>query len=141
MRAAVFFVSLGFGAIALAGAGFAQDVELPDGPGKDKIMEACTACHAITEITTHRRPKAQWAETMDLMIGRGAQVSDGDYPAVLEYLGTHFAPVEGAAPAAAGTAPARRRHGARPAPVSAGSGRGRYGKAPPAGSARRGLSL
>lgn len=102
MRAAVFFVSLGFGAIALAGAGFAQDAVLPDGPGKDKLMEACTACHGIDQVTGQRRPKEGWVETVDLMIARGAQLSGDDYPVVVEYLTSHFAP---AAAAAAGTAP------------------------------------
>ena len=105
MRAAVFFVSLGFGAIALAGAGMAQDVELPDGPAKEKIVAACTACHSITEVTNNPRAKAQWAETVDLMISRGAAVTDEDYPAVVEYLSSHFAPKSAAEPAS-GSAPA-----------------------------------
>ena len=97
MRAAVLFGSIGFAAFAIAGAGLAQEPGLPDGPGKDKIMEACTACHAITEVTNQRRAAPAWADTVDQMIARGAQVSDADYPVIVEYLGKHFAP--------AGTAP------------------------------------
>jgi mono/diheme cytochrome c family protein len=117
MRAAVFFVSLGLGAIALAGAGFAQDPELPDGPGKEKLMTVCTACHGITEVTNHRRPKEQWAETVDLMIARGAELSTEDYPAVVEYLSSHFAPVAAgsAAPAPAGAAASAPTAAAAPA--------------------------
>lgn len=103
MRAGVFFVSLGFGAVALAGAGVAQDVQLPAGPAKEKIEAACTACHGIDQVTSNPRSKEEWASTVDTMIARGAQVSDADYPAVVDYLGSHFGP-KGAAPA--GAAPA-----------------------------------
>jgi cytochrome c5 len=103
MRTAVFFVSLGLGAIALAGAGFAQDVQLPDGPAKEKIEAACTVCHGISEVTSNPRSKKEWAETVDTMIARGAAVSDEDYPAVVDYLASHFAP---AGAASGGGAPA-----------------------------------
>ena len=106
MRAAVFFVSLGFGAIALAGVGVAQDVQLPEGQGKDKLMAACTACHGLDQVTSQRRPSAQWASTVDQMIARGAQVTDEDYPVVVEYLSKNFAPPAAGAAAPAGAAPA-----------------------------------
>lgn len=102
MRVSVFIAALGLGAAAVASAGFAQDVQLPEGPAREKIQEACTACHSITEVTSNPRAKAQWAETVDTMISRGAQVSDADYPLIVDYLSQHFAPkaAGAAAPAA-----------------------------------------
>lgn len=93
----VMFLHLGSVAgVALAGAAIAQDPVLPDGPGKEQITTACTACHAITQVTSQRRSQASWADTVDQMVSRGAQVSDADYPIVVGYLAKHY----GTAPAA-----------------------------------------
>jgi hypothetical protein len=100
MRAASMVAAIGFGAIVFAGPGNAQDAPLPDGPGKDKLMTACSACHAITQVTSQRRTTAQWADTVDQMIARGAPVTDDDYKVIVEYLGKNFAPAPSSADAA-----------------------------------------
>jgi len=74
---------------------------LPDGPGKTQIETACTACHDISQVTSQRKTAAEWGDTVDQMIARGAQVSDDDYPVIVKYLGKNFAPAGAAAPAAA----------------------------------------
>ena len=101
MRSVVFFGLGSVMAASLAGAAVAQEPALPDGPGKEQIVTACTACHAITQVTSQRRSQASWADTVDQMISRGAQISDADYPIVVDYLTKHYgtAPA-GAAPAA-----------------------------------------
>jgi mono/diheme cytochrome c family protein len=102
MRSAVFIVSLGFGALALAGAGMAQDVSLPDGPGKDKLTTSCTACHGLDQVTQQRKTREQWSATVEKMIENGAALTQEDTAAIVDYLGKNFAP-----PAAAGVAPAK----------------------------------
>ena len=98
------FLGLGSAAaLASAGPALAQDAPLPDGPGKQQIMTACTACHAITQVTSQRRSPASWADTVDQMISRGAEVSEADYPVVVAYLSKHY----GTAPAAAAAAPTK----------------------------------
>jgi mono/diheme cytochrome c family protein len=77
---------------AIAGTVQAQANELPDGPGKAIVQRACAACHPITQVTSQRRPASQWADTVDQMISRGAQVSDTDFPTVVDYLGKYFGP-------------------------------------------------
>jgi hypothetical protein len=92
-----------FGALILAGAGRTQQqpqIDLPDGPGKDKVAAACSTCHAITQVTAQARTAPQWAETVDQMVSRGATVSEEDYPIIVDYLAKHFAP--GIAPPAGG---------------------------------------
>ena len=102
MRAVKFATLSAIAGLALAGTAPAQDASLPEGPGKDLINKTCTACHAITQVTSVRRPKAQWADTVDQMIARGAPVSEEDYPAIVDYLAKNFSPA--ATPAAAPSA-------------------------------------
>jgi hypothetical protein len=104
MRRALMVAAFGLSTVCLAGPAMSQDVALPDGPAKDKLVTACSACHAITMVTSQRRSTAQWADTVDQMIARGAQVSDDDYKLIVEYLGKNFAPLPAAAPAAAASA-------------------------------------
>lgn len=73
-----------------ASAAVAQD--LPAGRGKDKVIQACGTCHEINRVTNQRRTKAHWAETVDDMVARGAQVAEPDFDDVVAYLSTNFSP-------------------------------------------------
>ena len=79
-------------ALALASAVKAEETPLPDGPGKTQVIEACSSCHALTQVTSQARSITQWAEIVEQMIARGAPVSDDDYPVIVKYLGKYFAP-------------------------------------------------
>ena len=63
---------------------------LPDGPGKDVTVQACGTCHEARRSASVRLTRAGWAAVIDGMIKRGANVSDADFPVVLDYLSTHF---------------------------------------------------
>ena len=94
-RALRVFSSLKFGVLisaTLAGVAVADEPTLPDGPGKAQVMQACSTCHALTQVTSQARSVAQWADTVEQMIARGAPVSDEDYPVIVKYLGKYFAP-------------------------------------------------
>jgi hypothetical protein len=92
MRAAWVLAAIVTSVIGFSTSVQAQDPALPEGPGKAQISTACTVCHAITQVTSQRRTKAEWADTVDQMIARGAQVSDADYKIIVDYLGKNFAP-------------------------------------------------
>ena len=81
------------GGLALGGAGAIVEPSLPEGSGKAQIMQACSACHTVAQMTSHRQSTPQWADTVDQMIARGAQVSDEDYTIIVAYLGKNFGPV------------------------------------------------
>lgn len=90
-----FPIVLGFGlmaGLALIGAASVAELSLPEGPGKAQIIQACSACHAVTQVTSHRLATPQWADMVDQMVARGAQVSDDDYPIIVEYLAKNFGP-------------------------------------------------
>ena len=98
MRVSTYLAGLAIGAAMTAGAALAQDAALPDGPGKQQLLKSCTACHAINQVTEQRKTQAEWSDTVDQMISRGAQVADPDYPVIVAYLSKNLGPTA-AAPA------------------------------------------
>jgi hypothetical protein len=81
----VFLFSVLFGAQA-----FAAGQELPPGPMKKKILATCIECHDTKTITKQRHDKKWWANTLEKMVGYGAQVDDSERPALLNYLSVNF---------------------------------------------------
>lgn len=62
------------------------------GPGREETAAACGACHAPSLITGKKLNAEAWAQTVDQMIGRGAQVADKDYDVIVEYLAHNYGP-------------------------------------------------
>lgn len=62
------------------------------GPGREVAAKACGTCHAPTIITGKRFSDEKWAETVDHMIDKGAQVADKDYDIIVGYLVQHYGP-------------------------------------------------
>lgn len=75
-------------ALLLATSVQAQD--LPDGAGKDVVMKVCTVCHELTRITSKKRTKEEWSDTVDKMAGRGARASDEEFETIVNYLAKYF---------------------------------------------------
>jgi cytochrome c5 len=69
-----------------------QAQDLPDGVGKDLVMKVCTVCHELTRITSKKRTKDEWSDTVDKMAGRGAKASDEEFDAIVNYLAKYFGP-------------------------------------------------
>jgi ankyrin repeat protein len=67
-----------------------QPHDLPDGDGKALLMKACTVCHDLARITTERKTKAEWTDTVSKMAGRGAQASDEEFETIASYLTKNF---------------------------------------------------
>ncbi len=63
-------------------------------PNDDKnaaiYTRVCSTCHEPERILSNRRTRDQWGEVIDKMVERGAQGSDEDLDAVLEYLVSHY---------------------------------------------------
>ncbi len=79
-------------AAVLASAGTAAEApsEFPPGVGQSEVQAACGPCHAVTVVTSARKSEAEWANTVDAMITRGAPVADADYAAIVDYLARNF---------------------------------------------------
>jgi competence protein ComEA len=67
-----------------------QAQDLPDGPGKDLVMSVCTVCHELTRITSKKKTKDEWNDTVDKMAARGAKASDEEFDTIVNYLTRYF---------------------------------------------------
>ena len=65
---------------------------LPDGPGKEVVLNVCTQCHDLHRVRRQRSSAEGWAEILDTMLNEGAPLSAQDFPLVLRYLARNFRP-------------------------------------------------
>ena len=63
---------------------------LPEGPGKSELIKVCGACHEATKATAKRLTRDGWAALIDDMVKGGAQGTDKELEAILNYLATNF---------------------------------------------------
>jgi len=63
---------------------------MPDGPGKEVLLNTCTMCHELFRIKFGRRTPEEWEETLVSMLNEGAQLSDEEFELVHQYLSTNF---------------------------------------------------
>jgi competence protein ComEA len=79
-------------ALTLFGAGIiaAAQVQLPDDAGKAELVKVCGRCHEPQRAASVRLTREGWESTIDDMISRGAQGTDAEFQAVLDYLSKHF---------------------------------------------------
>ncbi|HXR87255.1 MAG TPA: hypothetical protein VN728_09805 [Stellaceae bacterium] len=86
-------------AAAIASAAWAQDrqpdpfaAKLPDGPGKEAVLEFCAgACHQADKILAAQKTAAEWHATVLQMQRNGAQLFPEDVDAVSKYFATYLA--------------------------------------------------
>ena len=65
---------------------------LPDGPGKELVLNICTQCHNLQRIRRSQRTPEGWLEILETMLNEGAPLSEKDLPEVLRYLARNFRP-------------------------------------------------
>ncbi len=62
-------------------------VVLPPGGAKALVDKTCgTGCHSVEVVTSQRMSAGDWNGIVQNMVARGAQASDGDVKAIVEYL-------------------------------------------------------
>ena len=86
-----------------SGKAVAQDDELPNGPGKDVLIDVCTQCHAIGMVVAQNREPEEWDEIIARMVGMGAPANPDQQKAILAYLSKNFSKTPPPAAAAAAT--------------------------------------
>ena len=67
-----------------------QAQDLPEGAGKDLVTKVCTVCHELTRITSKKKTKEEWSDTVDKMAARGAMATDEEFEAIVAYLAKNF---------------------------------------------------
>jgi len=76
---------------AWAGAADESEIKaLPDGPGKDAVVKSCLECHGAANFRKVRKEPAEWSDSVDDMVDRGAKVEPGQMEAVVAYLVKNF---------------------------------------------------
>ena len=65
---------------------------LPEGEGREILLNVCTQCHDLTRIRRQGRTPEGWLEIVEAMLNEGAPLSDQDLPGVLKYLARTFKP-------------------------------------------------
>jgi cytochrome c5 len=63
---------------------------MPDGRGKEVVLQVCTMCHDLSRIKLGRRSPEEWEETLISMLNEGAPLSDDAFPVVHAYLSRNF---------------------------------------------------
>lgn len=63
---------------------------IPDGPGKEIVLNTCTMCHDLNRIKLGRRSSEEWEETLISMLNEGAPLSDENFTIVHRYLSRNF---------------------------------------------------
>jgi cytochrome c5 len=63
---------------------------IPEGAGKDIVLNTCTMCHDLKRIKQGRRSSEEWEETLNSMLNEGAPLSEHDFPIVHQYLSKNF---------------------------------------------------
>jgi hypothetical protein len=96
---AIIVVAAGIAAAGLVSISWAQERQpdpfagkLPDGPGKDSVLEFCAgACHQSDKIIAAQKTATEWHATVLQMVRNGAQLFPEDVDAVSKYLATYLA--------------------------------------------------
>jgi len=65
---------------------------MPDGAGKELVLNICTQCHDLDRVRRTGRTAEGWLEILENMLNEGAPLSDKDFPDVLRYLARNFKP-------------------------------------------------
>jgi competence protein ComEA len=73
--------------LSLSTAAFAQ---LPPGPGKAETEKLCGTCHEIERSLAPRQDRGAWKATIDKMVNLGANGTEKEFEAVLNYLATNY---------------------------------------------------
>lgn len=64
--------------------------DLPEGPGRASVAEVCGACHPLGQALGKRQSRAEWAATVEQMVGRGAPLAPDEFDPVVDYLTAWF---------------------------------------------------
>ncbi len=78
------------GALVLSGS--IASAQWPDGAGKEITLQLCGNCHEATIIQAHRQSRDEWIATIQKMMAAGAEGSEDQFTAVLEYVSKNFGP-------------------------------------------------
>lgn len=63
---------------------------MPDGEGKEVVLNKCTMCHDLKRVRQHFASPEEWADLLGSMENEGLRISNEEFVAVLKYLARNF---------------------------------------------------
>ena len=80
-------------ALILLGARAQNQQSLPGDPEQKKLLQRlCGQCHKLDMVTNRRLTKEAWQKTVQAMVDKGADATDDEFNAVINYLAKYFGP-------------------------------------------------
>jgi mono/diheme cytochrome c family protein len=76
----------------------------PPAGAREAFQKVCSGCHALETVTSQRRTRAQWQESINSMIAKGAKGSEAEFALILDYLTVQNGPAARGGPPPAGSA-------------------------------------
>jgi mono/diheme cytochrome c family protein len=83
----------------------------PAAGARDAFQKVCSGCHALETATSQRRTRAQWQESINSMIAKGAKGTEAEFALILDYLTAQNGPAPSSTP------PPPRRSAFSPGPA------------------------
>jgi competence protein ComEA len=77
---------------ALIWSGSMASAQWPEGPGKDLTLQLCGNCHDAAIVQAHRQSRDEWIATIQKMMAAGAEGTQEQFTAVLDYLAKNYGP-------------------------------------------------
>jgi competence protein ComEA len=77
---------------ALVGSASIAAAQWPDSPGKEVTLQLCGNCHEASIVEAHRQSRDEWTATIQKMMAVGAEGTEEQFTAALEYLSKNFGP-------------------------------------------------
>src|SRR6266700_1713866 len=69
--------------------GLAQ-LQLPEGKGKEIVVQKCVQCHALDKVTKEHRTDSEWRDLLKIMTVQGLELTPEENETVFKYLTTNF---------------------------------------------------
>jgi cytochrome c5 len=67
---------------------------VPDGEGKQLLLNRCTVCHNLSRVRAHQGTRELWSDAIQAMLNEGAFLTDAEYAILVDYLTENFGPAE-----------------------------------------------
>lgn len=77
-------------ALSVLGCAAAAQDQLVPGPGSGLTQAKCAICHEIGYVTRAPQSRAQWEDTMRVMVERGAPMTPDEIKVITDYLATYY---------------------------------------------------
>jgi len=60
--------------------------------GDELLQDRCTRCHTLDQVEAAGKTEAEWEATVERMRGKGAELTDDEAQALVEYLAQTYGP-------------------------------------------------